>query len=226
MLAHADGRRPADAAAERGSIVRLGARLKRLEASMPPATEPIPEWERQAWEQLMSTMSERHAAIIEDEADALYAWATTPEGSPRPQTPLYDQALRRVLDHDPLLTGPKGPLALPPEVADLYLNEPEARNTTQRCRDCSYAVPAIWEYPGRHPVASAAWRIFFPRCPLCGGPIGGWLSGSRAEQSLCAHSVPTKRPGLLLGSTNTMQPWRVRWGDGRDGWSPTMETAS
>ena len=151
---------------------RLRARLRRLEESVPPPDPGVPAWELAAAEELVGTLGAEHGQRLQDEVDALGAWDEAPPDTPRPETPLYDELQRRLRYHDPELEGRKGPLALPPAVAEVYLSEPEARYLYHRCEDCAYAVPAIWQYPGQHPVDSPRWRVFFPRCPLCGGPTG------------------------------------------------------
>ena len=167
------GHRAAHTTAGRERLVRLGSRLHRLERSLPSPEPGLSAWESEAWDQLVRTLSSEHERLLEEEIDALCAFVEAPDGGRRPQTPLLDQVFRRVQEHDPRLSGPKGPPALPPVVAEVYLNEPEACFLSQRCRDCKYAVPAVWEqHPDGQAGAFPRWRVYFPRCPLCGGPTG------------------------------------------------------
>src|SRR5687767_6069612 len=109
------------------------ARLKRLER-LPPAVPHVPAWQQDAWVRLMSTLSAEHARVIEAETDALCAWLDAGGDGHRPPTPLSDEAFRRVDAQDARLTGAKGPLALPPAVADVYLTQ-SGTFLYQRCRD-------------------------------------------------------------------------------------------
>ena len=51
------------------------------------------------------------------------------------------------------------PVALPPEVCEVYLRDEEA-GPYHDCEDCGYPVPVA---PG---------KAYFPVCPLCGGETG------------------------------------------------------
>jgi hypothetical protein len=61
------------------------------------------------------------------------------------------------------------PLALPPEVAAIYLSG-EYSASVYDCEDCGYDLPVLW--PDPHAIPPTPLRVYFPRCPLCGGTVG------------------------------------------------------
>jgi hypothetical protein len=61
------------------------------------------------------------------------------------------------------------PLELPDAVATVYLSEPEA-NASHDCEDCGYALPLLRARPFDDPPRRG--KIYFARCPLCGGRVG------------------------------------------------------
>jgi hypothetical protein len=111
----------------------------------------------EAWAIMSETMSEEHARMVVDAYAAGMQDVRHPEwGSPA------GTLLRRCLDA--LHRRPFGPdtqikpevaLAMPPDVADVYLSDPDAL-PLHSCEDCGYRVP----------------HQYFQECPLCGGRVG------------------------------------------------------
>ena len=75
------------------------------------------------------------------------------------------------------------PLAMPTEVADVYSRFPEAR-PLHECEECGYAVPFEQARPLSVPPAPE--RVFFERCPLCGGRVGWWAHGMKRSRDVQA----------------------------------------
>ena len=61
------------------------------------------------------------------------------------------------------------PLALPPVVAQVYLDDPGVV-AIHDCENCGYEVPMGYGEPHASPAKPL--RIYFDRCPLCGGKTG------------------------------------------------------
>lgn len=55
------------------------------------------------------------------------------------------------------------PRALPPELIRVYLEEPRAL-PLHSCKGCGLAIPVAPD--------GTSEKVFFPRCPSCGGPTG------------------------------------------------------
>jgi hypothetical protein len=111
---------------------------------------------------LLETMDQKHARIIRDLVTSLRDPNTTPGGR---FSDLTVAAIQRVERH--IREGL--PLALPPAVAQVYLDEP-GLVAIHDCEDCGYEVPIGYPEPQASP--SKPVRIYFERCPLCGGKTG------------------------------------------------------
>jgi hypothetical protein len=61
------------------------------------------------------------------------------------------------------------PLALPPAVAQMYLDDPGSI-AIHDCEDCGYEVPIGCALPHISPPKPVT--SYFDRCPLCGGKTG------------------------------------------------------
>jgi hypothetical protein len=61
------------------------------------------------------------------------------------------------------------PLALPPAVAQVYLDDPGVV-AIYDCEDCGYEVPIGYAEPHTSPPKPV--RRYFDQCPLCGGKTG------------------------------------------------------
>jgi hypothetical protein len=133
-----------------------------------------------AWAIMQQTMSEEHVRLVVEAyaAGAQYVQSSeynTPAG----------RLLRRCLDAISRLTYRHWPqteiadevvLAMPPEVAEVYLAEDAL--PLHDCEDCGFRVPVT---PGEYKGKPA--RRHFDACPLCSGRVGwsAFFSRRRAE---------------------------------------------
>ena len=122
-----------------------------------------------AWAIMQQSMSEEHARLVVE----AYAAGAQYVQSPEYNTPA-GRLLRRCLNaiseldrrHWPETEiAPEVLLAMPPEVAEVYLNHQAL--PLHDCEDCGFRVPVTpGEYKGR-PA-----QRHFEACPLCGGRTG------------------------------------------------------
>jgi hypothetical protein len=145
----------------------LKGRLHKLESTItirmreprPPTEEDIRLGD--AFQELFKTAPPVVEAEVND-------WAISRRGyQPREASSLVYAVLDCVWEHMERGT----PLAMPAEVAEVYINSPEAR-PLHECEDCGYAVP--YQHANPLAVPPAPVRIHFERCPLCGGKVGYW----------------------------------------------------
>ena len=111
---------------------------------------------RQAyWEIMRPTMSDEHAQLVVE----AYAAGCSGYASPGANTPsgrLLNACLSAMMWAESDSIIPRAiALAMPPIVADVYLNHADA-GTLHDCEDCGYRVP----------------YNYFAACPLCGGGVG------------------------------------------------------
>jgi hypothetical protein len=82
------------------------------------------------------------------------------------------------------------PLALPFSVAVVCLEDPDVV-AIHDCEDCGYQVPV--GCPERLAIPPKPVRVYFDRCPLCGGRVGYAALNRRHASALTAtetvHSV-------------------------------------
>lgn len=144
-------------------MVSLRTRVQQIERSAPATPAYDHEAYRQRWivaaERLFATMAPEHAQHVIDEwtAGRIYSQHGADRLTCAVSNLLYihAQAHERYVDR---------PLALPPEVAQFYLDD-LALEGAYDCRACGYIVPSVKNDTGRSFPA-------FERCPLCGGEIG------------------------------------------------------
>lgn len=146
--------------------------LSKLEGkltSRPQREDPESYKIAEFFNRILSTMREDHAKLLTDTLREMHEhyerdMAKRRRGEPgigpwsnwhSPGGRLFGVANLMLIDH---LSGEDKPVALPPEVADVYLQDDEV-GPYHDCEDCSYNVPV-----GR--------RRYFERCPLCGGRTG------------------------------------------------------
>jgi hypothetical protein len=159
--------------------VSFKSRTARLEKTAVVKQAADEEWLRRAveehdrreaaWEIMQQTMSEEHARLVVE----AYAAGAQYVQSPEYNTP-GGRLLRRCLDAMSRLDHRHWPdtdisdeviLAMPPEVAEVYLNYDAL--PLHDCEDCGLWVPVTpGEYRGRPAVRH------FEDCPLCGGRTG------------------------------------------------------
>ena len=136
-----------------------------------------------AWRVMRQTMSEEHARIVE-EAYEQGRWViyNTPQGR------LLNRCLEAISrpagrwDSHWAYKGvrPEVALAMPPEVAQVYLDHPDAVTLDDCCADCGYRVPIK----------------YFQSCPFCAGKVGWYAfwkkQGKHADEiALPVHSGRT-----------------------------------
>jgi hypothetical protein len=157
----------------------LNTRLRKLEAVAPPE---LSEEDRQwlaAFDRLLSTMSTEHAEIVLTEIHN----ATEDQGN------LTHAVLTMINQRVP--PGRRiNAYALPPGVAQIYLDDAGATLGAFDCADCGYAVPYVKstrrasrvfmsgaEYAPT--VMNSPDSVYFGECPLCGGHVDdfAWLAG-------------------------------------------------
>jgi hypothetical protein len=110
---------------------------------------------------LMEWMDPSHACIVRQE---VLGGRQAPDGEPR-YSKLTINALRYIYRH--LSDGT--PLALPFSVAAVYLEDPNVM-AYHDCEECGYRVPVGCPEPLA--IRPKPVRLYFERCPLCGGRIG------------------------------------------------------
>lgn len=174
---------------------RLIARLSKMETRLlpkPPVVDGRYVWARLAplmkcgdsdavrraldtvptWGELAPTMAPEHVAVV------LRTFVTEDwvRGRTGPCT------LARVVSHA-LAREWGGPLALPAEVAEVYLREPETL-PLHTCTSCGYRTPTFVGHGyDKHPA-------YFSRCPLCAGRVRWCL--------LATSESPVGPDGLVL----------------------------
>jgi hypothetical protein len=142
-----------------------------------------------AWSQLLSTMAPQHAAMVSTEYGAFHnAWVTIrgdwnagrPESISRPE-PLSKLTHKCSDMVDAALGGYlRGPFAMPREVCEVYLKDPDAI-AIHDCEDCGYEVPLGCPLgKGNEPTPTV--RRYFTQCPICGGKTG-WYAYLMAHPS-------------------------------------------
>ena len=146
---------------------RRAERIARLEARLAAVCPPEPrlsEEDLQAlqalqatWDRLAATMAPEHVQWVIDD------WENGHRPPSRLTQVVEDMIRWRPPDH--LLT-------LPPEVAAVYLTDPAA-HPVYDCENCGYRVPMRPEWwEGGKPMKHFPPIVYFPTCPLCGGPTG------------------------------------------------------
>jgi len=161
-------------------------RIHRLHAVIPPFPPPKPttEADRKWWAAigtLLERMDPAHARLVCDDLNSVRL------DSNQRYCSFTVSALIRVMNH--IKEGQ--PLEFPPEVASIYLSG-EYSATEYECEDCGYDLPTKW--PDRNANPRTPMRIYFERCPLCGGKVG---YGSYAYYS--KHGFSKKQGALLSG---------------------------
>ena len=161
------------------------ARLDRVEAALRDTerSDDGPEWA--ALRTLLEDLSPEQLALVYEEAG---------RDEPGPAGRLFDEVLRRAGRHVwPYSFDPVRPLAMPPEVAAVYLRDPGAITSSLQCVDCRYQLPVSCPWPTGPPVRDAErpagpcilcgehtlWHgrprcgvtVYFEACPLCGGEV-------------------------------------------------------
>ena len=144
----------------------LEKRMARLETVFRPVLKRPPTEADLAFTwalgKLLETMDQKHARIVQDEVASLRDPTKTPGAR---FSDLTVAAIEYVEGH--IQNGL--PLALPPAVAQVYLDEP-GLVAIHDCEDCGYEVPIGYAELHANPPKPA--RIYFDRCPLCGGKTG------------------------------------------------------
>jgi hypothetical protein len=140
----------------------LESRLVKVESELDigkpaPARVTDPEFEKRITDFirvaniLLATMSDEHTQLVMNHFKVV-------DGKRSPMTRLTRNFIERVVRH---LRGDPRPLALPPDVAAVYLHKPESGLLFDReCLSCGYDV---LECDGCLP------EVRFAACPLCGG---------------------------------------------------------
>ena len=115
---------------------------------------------RTAWDRLAGTMAPEYVRHVLEE------WAREPTVTePRSR-------LTRVVEDLITWPPPDHLLTLPPEVAQVYLDD-RAAHPIADCEDCGYSVPMRPEWwQGGTPMTHFPAVSYFPHCPLCGGHTG------------------------------------------------------
>jgi len=136
----------------RRQLVALRLRLRKLKEEREQAER---HWER-FWRPLFSTMAQEHIVHVCEEIGAL-------DDGERDYFS-FSALTRHVLGMDGAARWStlQGPLALPPEVAQVYLDDRDAW-AAHDCEDCGYPVPVR---------TGKSLQRYFERCPLCGGRTG------------------------------------------------------
>ena len=167
--------------------MKFGARLARLEKESAASRTKVEERDQRAAEQyeereaawaiMQQTMSEEHARlVVETYAQSGGAW-----DHPLHRTP-GGRLLRHCLDaldglryrHWPYSDiPPEVYLAMPPAVAEVFLERDELR--LHECEDCGFKLP----------------MKCFEACPLCGGHVGyaAYFHSRKEEQDPTYRSV-------------------------------------
>jgi hypothetical protein len=158
-------------------LMRLAGRLERLErvtaasALLPNGTlrrkwlTPVEE----AWAVMLESMSEEHAVMVaEAYAQGLHDAKHPDWGSPAGTLlrRCLDALWRRPADWPDSLIRPEVALAMPPVVAEVYFQDPNAL-PLHECEDCGYRLPLR----------------YFQACPLCGGRVGWYAFRRKLEET-------------------------------------------
>lgn len=113
---------------------------------------------------LLQQMNGEHARILLEEVE-LAARAEVEGSGPNPWS-AFRWAFHDVIEQH-IRRG--RPLALPAEVAAIYLTDNNAE-PLQHCEGCGYALPVSENAPFAKPPRID--RAYFEQCPLCGGNVG------------------------------------------------------
>jgi hypothetical protein len=139
-------------------------RVHRLEALIPrvPAPGPKTEADRKfaaTMRILLERMDPNHARLVLDDLKRVHS-------DPNERYCDFTVSVwERVRNH----LKENQPLVFPAEVAGIYLSG-EYSATKYDCEDCGYDLPTKW--PDRYANPPTPMRIYFERCPLCGGKVG------------------------------------------------------
>ena len=147
------------------SVVRLHKRIAHLEVLSTPRKRVLTEKELAfgaSLDRLLATMDPQHAHMVRQ--DLQHPREMISHNRSR-YTKLTMIAIRSVFRH--MASGT--PLALPASVVSVYLDDPAAV-ALHDCEDCGYVVPFGCPEPYAEPPKPA--RVYFQRCPLCGGKVG------------------------------------------------------
>ena len=139
-------------------------RIHRLEALIPPFPPPKPKTVADLkWVAttgiLLERMDPTHARLVLEDLKRVCG------GSNERHCDLTVSVWERVRNH----IKQNQPLVFPAAVASIYLSG-EYSATTYDCEDCGYDLPTKWPNPNANPPTPQ--RIYFERCPLCGGNVG------------------------------------------------------
>ena len=151
----------------------LGARASRV-AEQRARAETGRQAMEAAWQIMRSTMSPDHARLfIEKYGAALRDGWDSLRGDPTEHFVHHCSGVLRGSfhqDREPYCQiRPEVRYAMPPEVAQVYLDHwryPHTALPVHDCEDCGFKVPVI--YGNRRNIE----KSFFEQCPLCGGKIG------------------------------------------------------
>jgi hypothetical protein len=157
------------------------------------------EVEAAAWLELLATMADEHVELL------LEAWQHDWDDdafwhADSPARRLYFVASQRVTAKIGTEDGipprePDRPLALPPEVAEIYLQHPFCGFWGCLCERCGFRSPVIGEWRPADPAEPGAlslkggikwfWTVCVETCPLpsCGGVMGAVLGGAQLSKS-------------------------------------------
>jgi len=139
------------------ALERAAANTKSVSDSRQSDTTEQAEIEAR-WAIMRQTMSEEHAGLVLNAFQAGLHRVTN-DGFNTPASRLLQRCLdglwrsERHWPHSEI--PPEVYLAMPPEVAEVYLAHPEAL-PLHDCEDCGYKLP----------------HGFFEKCPLCSGRVG------------------------------------------------------
>ena len=144
----------------------LEKRMARLETVFRPVLKPPPTEadlaSTSALGKLLATMDQKHARIVVDDLARLRD-PTTACGA------RFGDLTMAAIQYAEGHIQEGLPLALPPVVAQVYLDEP-GLVAIHDCEDCGYEVPIGYAEP--HPNPPKPVSRYFDRCPLCGGKTG------------------------------------------------------
>ncbi len=161
------------------------ARMERVETALRDAERSDDGPAQAALRTLLKDLSPEQLALVAEEAR---------RDEPGPAARLLDEVSRRAGRHVwPYSFDPVRPLAMPPEVAAVYLRDPGATTARVQCVDCRYQLPVSCPWPTRPPVRDeerpagpclicgehALWHgrprcgvtAHFEECPFCGGEV-------------------------------------------------------
>jgi hypothetical protein len=183
-------------------IFNLERRTEQLEIVAPVGEVITQQMCEDAYALLASTMAPEHFVIVDEYCRLKEEWMTSGiPGSPENPAPREGRGLgERCLD---LLSGflndSSRPLAMPPQVAQIYLQDPRADHLMD-CVRCGYETPVrllrdaaglLGPRPDVSDPACNEWSLklvslesqalddpalrldYFTQCPLCGGEVSG-----------------------------------------------------